>query len=593
VYGTVETPPASDGTSDEFATADPPTSEEPLLPTEAWTSAAAHQWRGWLLLGVAGVLGVGLAILLFSWIISRNSSTSSSSVATEQGPDPDPSPPKPEADPEGEPATPPGDAPEPGESNPPPESDGQETPSPDEIPESEPDPGPKPEITPPTVPDAAEKTEDAGGESGEAPPGFVEPSDSEAADSMSPLQSLRDTLASFGAMLDEPGAADTPAAKGALVVPGVAAGGGGLARPAPRAVDVKQRLSDRFKRIEFDETPLADFLDFITDYSTIPITLDPDVLPWLELSPTTPVNVSLGDVTVATALESALKPLKLSYQATDGQLLVTRLVPAETPLRDASLDVSDLTGGAADRSQRLTTRIEQMIVPDSWTATGGPGTVLAQEGVLQFSQREDVLYQVLALCEKLRIARGLPTQSKFPASFFPLASRLEQARPSLDKRVTLNFLRPTPFVRVVKRLSQEAGVHLLVDWRAAGGIGWNPDAMVTFTVVDQPLGDALHRLLEPMDLAIRIVRADLVQITTQHALNARIEVEFYAAADLLEDGTSADQLMQRVRTHLGAAAFRDSGGVGVLHFDPQSQQLIAAFPQPQQISLAELLAGMR
>ena len=68
-------------------------------------------------------------------------------------------------------------------------------------------------------------------------------------------------------------------------------------------------------------------------------------------------------------------------------------------------------------------------------------------------------------------------------------------------------------------------------------MGWNPEAQLPFATGGQPLGEALRALLEPMELAYRIVDRDTLQITSRQAIDAHVEPEFYPVSDLL--GTDA------------------------------------------------------
>ena len=66
-------------------------------------------------------------------------------------------------------------------------------------------------------------------------------------------------------------------------------------RPATRDVDVAKRLADPLPAIETAETPLADFVQLISDLSTIPITLD---VPFSPATPQSKVALQLANTTV-------------------------------------------------------------------------------------------------------------------------------------------------------------------------------------------------------------------------------------------------------------------------------------------------------
>ena len=100
----------------------------------------------------------------------------------------------------------------------------------------------------------------------DVPPDFVASVDTaESADA-----ALEKTLRNLEGLLNE-----SPAEAGPLVPPlaDIEYTETGPVRPAARVINVAERLADSFEEIQFDGTPLNDFLRFVADFSTIPITL--------------------------------------------------------------------------------------------------------------------------------------------------------------------------------------------------------------------------------------------------------------------------------------------------------------------------------
>jgi hypothetical protein len=594
VYGTVDEFPVEDAVPEELAGSETPaeaSSEQPIVPTDEWSSASSMQWRSWALIIVAGIMGVGLAIAVLGWIIGNHGAQqppTSASRPNAENDSPNPPPPTEKTPPEEEKPAAADNKPEP--TQPPPEKAKKPEPQPPverlektEPGDSKPTPSVPPETTTPNPGEKVATPDDL------SPPGFV-PSAKPEETELSPAESLRKTLRAFGVLLEDEPLPELGASPEEIRPPERERG---EARPKPRNVDLPARLSDRFEVIEFNETPLIDFLGFVSDYSTIPVTLDPDVLPWLGLSPATPISVRQSETSVAQLLEAALEPHGLDYTPVDNQILVTLPEKPDAPLRVVKWDVSDLTAGDATRRDELRALIPQLVSPESWEPAGGRGSILAEEGAFTFQQRRTVLHQVLELLEKLRVARGLPPQSPFPADMFRLERRLQRAAEALNRHISVNYIRPTPFPRIVSRIAEEMKVHLLVDWRAAAKVGWNPDGMVQVRASDQAARLALQSLLDPMDLVIRAVDSELLQITTRAALDTHQDLEFYPLADILSEEFTYEQLEERIRAQVGEGSFRAAGGRGMLHFDRESQHLIASLPQPKQATLEALLEELR
>jgi hypothetical protein len=362
-----------------------------------------------------------------------------------------------------------------------------------------------------------------------------------------------------------------------------------IPRPEPRSVDVPARLRDKIAEAEFADVPLKNFLRFVMNFSTIPISLDPDALALVRVTPRTKINVRKADATIDQLLAAALGPLQLAHLAVDQQLIVTRPPQADGGLRKHAHAVSDLVGNNPQSLTQLADLIVELIEPSSWEAAGGPGIIREELPSLVIQQRETVLFQAIVFCDRLRAARGLPPQSKFDPERFSLVPRLVQAAPHLARPVTLNFPQPASFARILDRLSDEGGVEILVDWQALGQLGWPPDTETTVTANQRPVGEVLTEMLQPMELTYRVLDAASVQVTTPAAAEARWDIEFYPVPESLAADSTPDALVTQVRNEL-------TGGnpgtlAGALHFDASDRYLIAALPQSQQRKLAALVKG--
>jgi hypothetical protein len=360
-----------------------------------------------------------------------------------------------------------------------------------------------------------------------------------------------------------------------------------LPRPEPREVNVPARLDDPLPGIEAKEVPLADFLEALSDLSTIPITLEADGLGLVKASSASPVNLRATQTTVGQALEEALKPLQLHYAVLEDQLIVALPEPDGGKLQEYPVD--DLTGKDDEQTQQLADWTTALIDPDGWSEEE-PGAARLEPGpeVFTIHAANRTHAKLLFYFEKLRIARGLPLKSKHDAAFFKLQTRTAQVRERLAVPITLNFSRPTLLVQILGRLEESANVRILVDWRSLASLGWNPDGLGTLVVEKQPLESALDELLAPMELTWRAVDAQTLEVTSPAALAEKLELEFHPAGDAVADPAAGKALIMRLETAL--AMMGDEAGAGGLRFDPVSRCVLAALPQPQQRQVEKLLA---
>src|SRR5262249_43431574 len=134
--------------------------------------------------------------------------------------------------------------------------------------------------------------------------------------------------------------------------------------------------------------------------------------------------------------------------------------------------------------------VRQMVAPDSWQA-GGKAAMIAGNGELLVMQAEPAHAQILLLCQKLRVARGLPLKGKFDPAQFELNTPEDKAQELLDKPISANFAAATPLSDVVRWLRQATGAVILVNHAALSAEGISADSECSAAVVDKPLAKLL------------------------------------------------------------------------------------------------------
>lgn len=452
-----------------------------------------------------------------------------------------------------------------------------------------------PDPTAPPPEPAATTSPPAKSPASEEPPGLASaPSASAAA-----INASADSLAKFDRILSN-GNAD-PLAKPSTPIPPDSASSEPAdtapprpiaPRPPQRDIDVAKLLADSIPGIESAGTPLAEFVDLISNLTTIPITLE---LPLLPATAESPVVFKGSNTTVGAALKDALATLRLEYVVSNDQLIVRRQEP--NPVRALVHDVRDLTSGDEQQMHDLAEFLQAVVEPGVWGDGAGQGSISidAAKSSLTIRHRRATQFQVLLAIEKLRASRTPPLPPKTPinTTLFQLDSRLKQAGPRLVKPLSLNFSRPTRLVEICDLLSKLGGMRVVVDWHDVVTAGWNPAGEATLVANNQPLVDALESLLTPLDLTFRIIDAQTLQVVTRARLNDAGELEAYRVADLLSGEASGDALVAKIRSTLGDNTFVAGGGTGEIRYDPTGKCLFAWLPQPRQRELEVLLATMR
>lgn len=364
------------------------------------------------------------------------------------------------------------------------------------------------------------------------------------------------------------------------------------ARPAtiPAPAEVTARLAAPIAAVELKDVPLLRAVRLLSSMGNVPMTFDPDPLLELEVTLSDPVTVRLSQTTVGQALEVIVSGRGLVYAVESGQVVITSPASYRETLRPRRYTVSDLTGGDPAALAEMAALVQRLVVPDSWRANGGRGTLNAEAGVLQVVQTEAVHHHILTFCEKLRTARGRPLRSRLDPDRFLLTTRLDQAKQILDRTVTVNFHEPTPLAAILAYLEELTQADILIDGPALSAAGQPVDRKATLKAEKRPLAAALDELLTPLGLAYRVIDAETLQVTSRKALQARLELEFYPVATALAKGETGPALAERIKSRLAGATWSDAGGPGVVYFDKPSGCLIVLQSQPVHAAIQQLLA---
>lgn len=367
----------------------------------------------------------------------------------------------------------------------------------------------------------------------------------------------------------------------------------GRNRPArPKAAkpdaEVARHLDDKIPQIELKNTTLGDLVDLLSQYSTIPMTIDAEALAASGIGPDARVSVSLENTTVGEVLDAALRHYELKYILVGNQLIVTDARQTGESLESTSLGVGDLIGSEPDGAKRLAQMVETMVAPTAWQSFGGSGSVEAAGRSLQVNQTQAVTNQVADFLDKLRLARGLPV-SRREARRLTLASRWTTARAKLATKVTVNFVEPTPLKQIAGHLQKVVGLEIVFDGLSLASAGVSSDAPASVSCNQEPLADVLPRLLEPLKLAYRVVNEQRIEIASARDVADELELEFYSIKSYLPDGADGaddlDELAAGIRKEVAPSSWREHGGTSALVIDARSRHLIVLAPQPVQTEL--------
>jgi len=381
--------------------------------------------------------------------------------------------------------------------------------------------------------------------------------------------------------------------RSSLVDPTAAVRLGPMSSESPRSRDLARQLALPIQSLELTRVPLDRLIDMLSDMAAVPITLDPAALSMAGLAANEEVSVEARDTTVAELLGDILAKHGLACEEQNGQLVVVK--PNVDRRRSVDYQLKDLVLADEADAAPLAALIRRLVAPDTWKAAGGAGEIEVDGSTLRVDQIERVHYQVLAFCERLRLARDLPLRSRYPAELLTIAPLYRQLESRLGRSTTFTFL-PWAQLNDVFRLWQDAsGVTVLVDWPALAEQELGPATPVACSIVDRPWHEALDTILPPVGLSWWAVDAETIQITSGDAANRLQQIEFYPVAKrVLDEHVSTAAFTAAVERELNrqfADAAPDSQRYQIA-FDASSGQLVVLGSPDVQRYLSSRLDSM-
>ncbi len=349
------------------------------------------------------------------------------------------------------------------------------------------------------------------------------------------LRQLDDLLDFLDTEAPPPNVPSAPAPAGET--PPLESGG----RLLPPPVDVEAMLGITIKQIDFPDTPLLVFLEFIQELTTAPITVDARVLAVAGVRPTTPVQVKLADVTVGEALHAALEPLTLAYVVQEENILITpwRESQQQQAHDNQTYDVAALVGEDAASRNEFVARIKRLLHPGSWSDEGVQ--IKIDDHQLVVAHTETVQWEVGKLLEQIR---GVRTNSGKPALGW--AEAAQRGRERLAKPLRLNYSQPVLLTTILARLREISGAQFLVDWQSLYALGLTPEIEASFLADNQPLDQKLTEMLAPLALAYRVADEEIVEIAAPETLSLKLRVEAYPAPGLKGDATQLQAFQEKL-----------------------------------------------
>ena len=338
-------------------------------------------------------------------------------------------------------------------------------------------------------------------------------------------------------------------------------------RAVPQIVDVEARLLDPVEAVRFESAQLQDVLGFISQYSSIPISVETDAFEYKNLSALK--RFKLGPMVksnVKELLSKSLRKVKLDFVVDGGHVVVTSTGVKNRRSIEYRHDVEDLKPDAESMAQL----VRLFVTPEAWQAEDDSVSQMSVENTgLRVTAVDLTHFRILRFLERLRLSRGLPARSK-GASRFTLTRRCVRMN-KLDTLVSMRMPEPSGIRQIARDLGKQAKIAILIDWQALHFSGWSPKDQVDFFCIKKPLADVLDEWLAELELTYVVVDSETLMITSPLAAVQRNEIEFYSINDLpVAQMAETLRVLEQKFPQANIIRFVDSVGGNVIVSAPQA-----------------------
>ena len=286
----------------------------------------------------------------------------------------------------------------------------------------------------------------------------------------------------------------------------------------PLELSAEENLANPLPEVDLKQIPISDAMVLFTNLTGTPISTSPAALRYAAIDANQKINIQGVGIPVADVLNKALASARLSL-STAGQhgLVVREGVESESSVTHKLGDIH-----APGNSNSLTDEHLKLL-----QAYSDQPIKLDAKGNLPLTQSKRQQFDLLILAERIRLARGMPTTSKYPKRLLSIEPLYAQLAPVLERKTTFNFVSATRFGALIDHLSQATGLTVLVDWPALAEVGLSPNTTMTALADNCTWTEALDGLLGKLQLGWAPIDGKTLWISSKSADQSRFFTEFY------------------------------------------------------------------
>jgi hypothetical protein len=388
--------------------------------------------------------------------------------------------------------------------------------------------------------------------------------------------------------------------------------GSDVRQPEPLDNTAIHAALDKPVSLDFKATPLKDVVAKIETLTGINVLLDLGELKEIEITPKTEIDFSCDRVPLRLALRQLLYDHELDYEidfevATDNTLLITTAKKVQDHLVVRVYDAHDLVRLSRDpyhednepNLDEVINAITNAVDPRTWTESGGSGSIAPWNGALVVSQTENAQIQIADLLAALRhSARQADFEPIVLGSPETTAEEEANIAKALIARHDFAFVN-TPFREFEDSLHKLGlrGYSLSLSIQESNVL---PETPVNFKAKRIRIGDALHLILDGLDLGYYIDHGEVVIVSKANA-DDHVTSRVYPVGDLIaargpalcSDDDLYDELIDAITHGIAPKSWTASGGAGSVQPIPSAKALVLSQNWEGHAACAKLLADLR
>jgi hypothetical protein len=191
------------------------------------------------------------------------------------------------------------------------------------------------------------------------------------------------------------------------------------------------------------------------------------------------------------------------------------------------------------------------------------------------------------LIGKLQLAAEFNANQNDEALAEKMASAYAIQSDVLGSVANLHIMQREPISSVLQQLMAEDGLMLIANWTEMASQKWNPNVQIPWESAGRTNQKTLQDLTNSMNLAYRMLKGNVIEITSKEQLKNATRIEVFPCHKQLANNFPPQQIIKYLKEGI-ASSLPDSEYTRV-DYVPQYKCIVALLPDPLLIQTEKIL----